>query len=529
MSDATRAGWEAAAAAVLRKGRRLADDDPDAAVWDALTTTTYDGVAVTPLGTPDDVETVAARPLRDGDWDVRVRHSGTGEQAVAELEAGASSLWVSGVTDLASALDGVLLDLAPVVLDGATIDEARGLVSLGVLHPDTNLGAAPDSPDLVDMARLARQEGIRAVVVDATGVHEQGASDAQELGAALADGASAVRTLTDAGVEAADAFGLLEFRLAATDEQFPTIAKLRAFRRCWSRVAELSGVEDPRTRIHAVTSRAMLSAYDIHVNMLRGTIAAFAAGVGGADAITVTPYDEPIGGDSPLGRRVARNTSALLLQESHVGRVADPAGGSYVTESLTDQLAAAAWAELGLIETSGRDALDARIAEVVARRDTDVADRSRPLTGLTEFPQLADPTPTGDDGVRRWGAAFEELRTSPPAGSVFLATMGPLAAHTARATFATNLFAAGGIPVVVAGPTDDVSAVLAAYSGEAVACLAGTDAAYAEWGADLVAALRDAGASRVVIAGRPIEGVDDSAALGVDALAFLTRTREALA
>jgi methylmalonyl-CoA mutase len=108
-----------------------------------------------------------------------------------------------------------------------------------------------------------------------------------------------------------------------------------------------------------------------------------------------------------------------------------------------------------------------------------------------------------------------------------------VAAHTARATFATNLFAAGGVAVTAAGPTDGVESVLAAYDGEAVVCLAGTDAAYAEWGTALVAALRDAGATHVIIAGKPDaiggDGVDDSCAMGVNALTFLTTTREKLA
>ena len=107
--------------------------------------------------------------------------------------------------------------------------------------------------------------------------------------------------------------------------------------------------------------------------------------------------------------------------------------------------------------------------------------------------------------------------------------MGTIAAHTARATFASNLFAAGGIAVDVAGPTAGVDEVLAAYAGQPVVCLAGADPTYAEWGADLVARLRDAGARWVVVAGKPGDlGVDDACAMGVDALDFLTRTREKL-
>jgi methylmalonyl-CoA mutase len=174
----------------------------------------------------------------------------------------------------------------------------------------------------------------------------------------------------------------------------------------------------------------------------------------------------------------------------------------------------------------------AAFAATVAKRDEQVATRRRPLTGLTEFPHLGERLPErtgGPDDVRRYGAPFESLRDEPAATPVFLATMGPVAAHTARATFATNLFGAGGVEVAPAGPTTDADDVLAAYHGQAVVCLAGTDAAYDEWGAEAAQALRDNGASWVIVAGRPRDWADDSCAVGVDALSFLRRTREALA
>ena len=195
--------------------------------------------------------------------------------------------------------------------------------------------------------------------------------------------------------------------VAVTDEQFASIAKVRALRVLWARLAQLCGVTQPRTRVHAVTSRPMTSAYDVHVNLLRGTIAAFAAGVGGADSITVVPFDEPTGEISPLGRRLARNVSALLVAESHVAAVADPAGGAYAVEKLTDDLARAAWEELGRIETEGWEAFSARVADVRARRESDVATRRRPITGLSEFPHLADPVPGQRNTSYRYGAAFE--------------------------------------------------------------------------------------------------------------------------
>jgi methylmalonyl-CoA mutase len=354
-------------------------------------------------------------------------------------------------------------------------------------------------------------------------------------------GAAYLRILTDAGIPVDDAAGLIEFRYAATDEQFPTIAKLRAARRLWARVLELSEAETRDQRQHVVTSRPMMSKYDPWVNMLRTTVAAFAAGVGGADSVTVLPFDTALGVPDAFGRRIARNTSSLLISESHVARVADPAGGSYAVEKLTDDLAAAGWEEFGRIEEAGGaeaaledGSLRARIEEVAAKRDAEIARRKRPITGVSEFPHLGEALPERPphphESVRRYGAGFEALRDEPVDQRVFLATMGTIASHTARATFATNLFAAGGIAVDVAGPTDGVEQVLAAYGGQPVACLGGADPTYAEWGAELVAALREAGASWVIVAGKPGQlGVDDSCAMGVDALEFLTRTRENLA
>jgi methylmalonyl-CoA mutase len=529
----TRADWERAAAGVLRKAHRLSDDDPDDAVWAALSHTTYDGIGVTPLGTADQAVPLAVpRPGRTGGWDVRVR-AFEGSDVVSELERGATSLWVLAehvaAEDLKAFLNGVLLDLAPVVLEEPTVDHAEALVALGQLHPDSNLGATDDA-DLVAFARLALDAGVRAVVVDGVAVHEQGASDVQELGWVLARGAQVLRILDEAGMAPDQAMGLVELRVAVTDEQFVSIAKLRALRVLWSRIGQLCGVTLDSTRVHAVTSRPMTSAYDVHVNLLRSTLAAFAAGVGGADAVTVVPFDEPTGDPSPLGRRLARNISALLVDESHVAVVADPAGGAYAVERLTHEIAERAWAELARIETDGDEAFHARVAEVRARREDDVAHRRRAITGLSEFANPADPVPARRNTAYRYGAAFEELRRDAPEGHVFLATLGSVAEHTARAQFATNLLAAGGIVVDVAGATDGIEAVVAAYDGQSVVCVAGTDAAYAAWGSEAAAELREKGARRVVVVSTSStdDWADDSFRAGDDAVTFLTRTGEAL-
>jgi methylmalonyl-CoA mutase len=572
--------WEKAAAAVLRKARRMTDDDPDDAVWGKLTRTTIDGIAITPLGTPAlvaDLPDPVRPPARGDGWDVRALFvdpdpQATNAAALTDLENGVTSLWLqmgaSGLdaSDLSTALTDVLLEMAPVVLDAPSdpIGVARAFAECAqgiTLAPGTNLGVDPVGAQLrgistgptgivAEAAAIAQELGCRALVVDGTAVHDLGASDVQELGYVLALGAHYLRALDAAGIAVDDAAGLVEFRLAASDEQFVTIAKLRAVRRLWARMLELSGAsEDHRTMtLHAVTSRPMMTRYDPWVNMLRTCVAAFAAGVGGADAVTVLPFDARLGLPDAFARRIARNTSTLLVEESHVAKVADPAGGAFAVEKLTDDLAVAGWQELGRIEASGGvlealedGSLQSRIDEVVAERDRQIATRKRALTGVTEFPNLHETLPErapyaeGALPVRAYGEPFEALRDEPAETKVFLATMGTIAAHTARASFATNLFAAGGIDVVNEGRHDDVDAVVAHYDGQPVVCLVGNDKAYAEWGTDLVKALREAGAQWVILAGlRQSLGatddvdVDDTCAMGVDALDFLHRTREKL-
>jgi len=588
----TVADWEKIAAAVLRKSRRLSTDDPDERVWEKLSRRTLDGVGVAPLGTRATVEGLpdigwpGQSPFTRGTradvsgtgWDIRPVFvdpdaARTAEAVIADLENGATSVWLTlgaggiAVSDLPRVLSEVMLDLAPVVLD-APEDPLTAVEAFAALlndrgttpAPGTNLGADPIgarfrgladldlAATLATVAERAVALGTLGLVVDASAVHDAGASDAQELGYSLAVGAAYLRLLTDGtarGYDVDRASSLLEFRYAATDEQFTTIAKFRAARRLWHRVAELSGVSElARGQVqHAVTSRPMMSKYDPYVNMLRTTVATFAAGVGGASSVTTLPFDAALGLPDPFSRRIARNTASLLVSESHVARVTDPAGGSYAVERLTDDLAEAAWAEFGLIEESGGvvaalddGSLRGRIEQVAAERTLQISQRRRPITGVSEFPNLREtlperpPYPDGSIEVKRYGAPFEALRDAPASSPVFLATMGTVAAHTARASFVSNLFAAGGIDTVTAGPTDGVEAVLKGYEGEKVACLTGNDSAYAAWGPSLVAALREAGAEWVIVAGKPTDAldVDDSAAAGVDALTFLTRVREKL-
>ncbi|WP_171162974.1 methylmalonyl-CoA mutase small subunit [Streptomyces sp. I05A-00742] len=587
--DATREQWQRLVEGVLRK---TGTEAAGTAAEDALATALQDGLRTRPLYTSDDTTTDPGLPgfppfVRGGrpegtavtGWDVRQAYADpdprrANEAVLADLENGVTSLWLtvgpSGIPadGLGTALDGVYLDLAPVVLHAGPESEAAGRALLRVyeergVRPGTaplspgNLGAdplgtlartgtAPADPGTDLAVRCARDfPGLRALVVDALPHHEAGASAAQELGCSLATGVAYLRALTAAGLDIDAACGQLEFRLAATADQFLTIATLRAARRLWARVTEVSGASPAARaqRQHAVTSPVMMTRRDPWVNMLRTTVACLGAGVGGADAVTVLPFDSAIGLPDGFARRIARNTSSILLEESHLARVIDPAGGSWYVERLTDELAHAAWAWFQEIERAGgqeaalRSGLIAeRLAVTWETRSRRLATRREPITGVSEFPNLAeqpverDPAPVPPAGglprVRR-DEAFEALRARSDAHAattgtrprVFLAALGPAAAHTARAGFAANLFRAGGIEPVHDPVTVDASDAAEAFrrSGAAVACLCSSDAVYAEQAGAVAAALKSAGARRVFLAGRPGDRRDDWRRAGVDA------------
>ncbi|MEU9897077.1 methylmalonyl-CoA mutase subunit beta [Streptomyces phaeochromogenes] len=578
--DATHEQWQRLVAGVLRKSGKEVSDD---AAEDALSTTLEDGLRARPLysaldSAPDPGLPGFAPFTRGGraegntlgGWEVRQRHTAADNGAVlADLENGVASLWLAvgaggfPVSSLGPVLDGVYLDLAPVVLEAGREVEpaARELLRLyeerGVARDATrgNLGADPlgheartgddgfDFAPVAALARLCAEEypGLRALTVDALPYHEAGGSAAQELGASLATGVAYLRELTRAGLSVEQAADQLEFRYAATADQFLTIAKLRAARRLWARVAEVCGAPGGQVQ-HAVTSPVMMSRRDPWVNMLRATVATLAAGVGGAESVTVLPFDHALGLPDAFARRIARNTSTILVEESHLARVIDPAGGSWYVERLTDELAHAGWEFFQRIEQEGGQAAALRsglvgeeLAATWAARSAKLAKRREPVTGVSEFPNLAErsvarePAPEPPSGglprVRR-DEAYEALRARSDAHlaatgtrpRIFLAALGPAAAHTARLTFASNLFQAGGIEPVTDGTFED--------SGATEACLCSSDALYEERAAEVTASLKSAGAAQVFLAGRPgqYSGVDAYVFAGCDAVAVLSAT-----
>jgi len=582
-APASRQRWRELVAGVLAKSGVAYDEaEPEA----ALSHLGYDGIDIAPLYTAEDLPAGLAEPGRPPyvrgsspagrlSWDVRgCQDDPDPEQAnravLADLAGGVTSLWLRfgpdalPVPELAAVLDGVYLELVPVVLDAGadSLDAARRFLQLaGNLAPAEvrgglgidPLGTAARTGGKAELDQLAQgwqlAEGypnLTPITVDGTVYHTAGASDSDELAISVAVGLAYLRAAETAGRPLPAAYAGMEFRYAVTADQFGSIAKLRAARRIWDRIGELSGIEHrPGQRQHAVTSTAMLTRRDPWVNLLRTTIGCFAAAIGGAEAVTVAPFDAALGVPDDFGRRIARNTQAILHDEASLARVTDAAGGAYYVEAFTDRLATAAWTKFTELERQGgaSAALESgALAELLERswqaRRRNLAHRSDPITGVSEFPFLAEqpvtrPARPGRPGiglpVHRYAEEFEELRDrsdrqlaetgSRPA--VFLAALGPVPVHTPRLNFASNLAQAGGIePVIGIGDPAELSRAFAA-SGAGIACLCSSDKVYAEQAGEVAAALKAAGARAVWIAGKPelVSGdIDQAVYTGCDAI-----------
>ncbi len=352
---------------------------------------------------------------------------GPGSPEFQELR-GLDGLAISTLDEISLVLDGVYLDMAGVALDaGAATLPAAALLNahwrengispevaiasfradpIGTLVRDGSLPFAPED-GLARAAGLAHEVSrsfskVRTLGVDTNPYVEAGASPAWELAIALSTAVEHLRTCLDVGLDPASVAAQLEFNLGVGPDQFQEMAKFRAIRRIWARVLEECGV--PADRRHSATygqtTARMITGIDPWVNMLRVTTAAFAAGTAGADGVTVTPFDRAIGEPGGLGRRIARNTQIILQDESSLGRISDPAAGSWYVEVLTDEVSKAAWQRFTEIEAQGGVLAALRsglIADELAKqadvREDELAHRVRVMTGINEFPLL------GDDGT----------------------------------------------------------------------------------------------------------------------------------
>lgn len=406
-----------------------------------------DGIRIEPLYP---AAASAARALRAeaGRWHVAARldHPEPKEAqalALADLEGGADTLTISfagapaargyglvadDVAALDAALDGVMLDLIRLRLDPAPEGRINALLLAALIekrgHAPTELSVefgldpigafaglgslAVSWPEvgrrLTETIRALKDHGFSGpfITVDVRPYHEAGASEAQELGAALATAVAYLRTLEAQGFSLAEARDTLAFTLVADTDEFLTVAKFRAARLLWDRIQQACGLSPKPARIHAETAWRSLTRRDPWVNLLRGTVAAFSAGVGGADSLSVQPFTAALGLPDAFARRVARNTQLILLAESNLWRVADPAAGAGGFEALTQALCQQGWLAFQEIERDNSGDLRGIVAGLTngsvqktlagqrAARMKAVATRREPITGTSEFPNIGE-------------------------------------------------------------------------------------------------------------------------------------------
>ena len=588
--------------------RKLVDAVLKGAPFARLENRTYDGLTVEPLYE----RAIKARAVTGRGtgtaWTLlqRVDHpdpAAANAQALDDLENGATGLVLvfagsvsangfgldASPATLARVLDGIDLsgvtidlNLSPatrhIVHDVAALVKARALAPASVdirfsINPIGGFAASGRSPRnwselgpafAETVAALAR-DGFRGpfAVADGRVIHNAGGSDAQELAFALASAVAYLRALETGGFALDAARDAIYFRLAADADQFQTMAKFRAARKLWARIEMACGLTPKPVLLTAETAWRMTTRRDPYVNMLRTTIAVAAAGFGGADAVTVLPHTAPIGLPDAFARRVARNTQLVLLEESNLARVADPAAGSGAIETVTQHLCDAAWAAFQDLEKVGGawQALETGLvqrnaAAVRAERQKAVARGRDVLTGTNAFPDIRETAPmvldvppqaSRHDEVATITAAalprirlaepFEELRgrsddmlaktgTRP---KVLLAALGTPADFTTRMSFAKNFFETGGIEAV--GGEGEVPELIAAYkiAKTPLACLCSSDKIYEKEAIAAAEALKAAGARYIYLAGRPGEreaalqtaGVQSFVYEGCDALATL--------
>ncbi len=435
--------------------------------------------------------------------------------------------------------------------DAASVKVSFGLDPIGCF---ASTGALPAdwAATLASTIKDLKAKGFKGPFVTADGrpYHDAGATDAQELGAVVATIVAYWRALEEAGFDAAEALGTIDVVLSVEADQFASLAKMRAIRHLWANLLEAAGVDFLPLTVHAETSWSMMTRLDPYVNILRETTACFAAGVGGADSICVVPHTIALGLPGGHDRRISRNLQTMLLEESNLYRVTDPAAGSGYVESLTDETGAKAWALFQDAEKAGGAvaALKAGLfADVIAKsnevRGKLLATRRAALTGASAFPNIDEKdvavldvapialaVPAAGESCTplkavRLSEPYEALREAAKAAGnppIFFANMGRIADFTARATWTKNFFEAGGIRSVSDKGYAEAAEAAADFkaSGAAIAAIVGPDALYEEKGTDFAKALKEAGAKMVYVAGRPKEIMEALSAAGVDAFAF---------
>ncbi len=386
--QASKTDWEA----LVKKGLRGAE-------FESIGKTTDDGIPRGPLSTADDLPPTiaplprAGAPLLEGrPWHITTQVSDpdisyANHQALKDLEGGASALRLSlcerGITlqnknEMKRLLDQVYTNLVPIIVGPNNKIENAALFED---FKDTHiyLGLGPKTDGLEKLATNLPKNW-RLLTINAARVHDKGGTEAQELAYFAASAAHAFRRL---GKNAAKHMGA---ELTTNQDGHLSIAKLRAARRIYARIAENFEVYDAPLNLHVVTSTRMMQSTDPWTNMLRVMSAGFGAIIGGADFITTRAFTHTLGTPTEFSNRIARNMQLMMMEESHLGQVQDAAYGSYFHERMTDSLAQAAWNEFQTIESEGGldniEPFKDRIKAAAKTRD----EKDEPILGVTLHP-----------------------------------------------------------------------------------------------------------------------------------------------
>ncbi len=588
-----------------------------------LVTRTADGIAVKPLYARTDALVTAegampgAAPFTRGTsvvreglgWNIATIHIESDPKAanaaiLEDLEGGVNVIVLQmggiGLPATKEALDvalkDVMLDVCPIALVAgeASFDAATALTAVWAarnIPNDQRCGSFGADPlgtlaqqghlsEPIDTA-LARAVALtklalalpRVSALSANGAvyHVAGATEAQELACMLSTLVAYLRACEKGGIAPKDALPKISVALAADADEFSTIAKLRAARQLVWRVADACKAGDAaaHVRFACPTSYRMMAKRDAWTNILRTTIACTGAALGGADVICVLPFTFALGKPDAFARRVARNIQIVCQEESNLGRVTDPAGGSWYVEQLTAEVAKKAWelfqdieARGGIVEGLTSGYVQEMIARAAEARAKQIATGRMELTGVSAFPILGDDNIKTEPWPKPWaahaspsaitvtplkphrlGEAFEDLRDAADAGSgytVFLASMGEIADHNVRTTWVKNYLAAGGIETIISDGFESASVAAASFnnSGTTVACICSSDAVNATHAEITARALKAKGATWVMMAGRPdpkdlakeaalrAAGVDQFLYAGTDAVTILKELHE---
>jgi methylmalonyl-CoA mutase len=435
------ADWREAVAKVLKGGS-----------FETLRTPTLDDITIEPIYTAARSALPIWGKRGAAPWIIsqRIEHpdvANANRLALADLDGGASGLdliftgsphahgyGIEDRADIAPLLDGMMADLIAIQIDAGPQSTAKAhaiiawaaangikadKLDLHLIHDPIGMAAQAGGCQVPlievlsetgrDAAALARDLPAGTLLTaDGRVWHEAGASRVETLAAMLASAVAYWRTLEAAGLPIDEAASRIGFTLAIDQNQFSGIAEIRALRLLWSRATSAAGIAAPPVRIHAETSFRMMSRLDANTNLIRTTIAAFAAGVGGADSITVLPFSAANGLPDAFARRLARNMQLILLEEANLFRVADPAAGAGRVEAETEELARAAWSLFQEIEASGgivanlaAGTLQARIKATAAARSLDISEGRMPIVGASIFPLAGDRL---DGGLEAIGA-----------------------------------------------------------------------------------------------------------------------------